>query len=142
MPYHLHGVCIHDGTAESGHYYSYIKDHRQGCWRQYNDHRVNIVEEAQVLEDARGGSMTKSAYYVIYISEEELQSTRAIDENLFDSSVDNFEQHHPYGRIANQEILQKILEDNRKLITEVDEFKGSEIAKKVTTAYERVYEEI
>jgi len=27
MPYHLHGVCIHDGTAESGHYYSYIRDH-------------------------------------------------------------------------------------------------------------------
>ena len=33
MPYHLHGVCIHDGTAESGHYYSYIKDPTQNIWR-------------------------------------------------------------------------------------------------------------
>lgn len=46
MPYYLHGICIHDGTAESGHYYSYIKDHNQGVWRQYNDHRVSQVEEA------------------------------------------------------------------------------------------------
>ena len=73
MPYHLHGVTIHDGTAESGHYYSYIKDHKKNIWRQYNDHRVNIVEEAQVLEEASGGGLTKSAYYIIYISENELQ---------------------------------------------------------------------
>ena len=70
MPYHLHGVVIHDGSAYGGHYYSYIRDHKQGVWRKFNDHTVSVVEESQVYEEARGGS-TKSAYYVIYISEEE-----------------------------------------------------------------------
>ena len=100
MPYHLHGVCIHDGTAESGHYYSYIKDHTHGIWRQYNDHKVNIVDEEQVLDDAQGGSLTKSAYYLIYISEQERIITSQIDENLYEPHVENFEQMHPYGRIT------------------------------------------
>ena len=76
MPYYLHGVCIHDGTAESGHYYSYIRDHKKEVWRLYNDHRVCEVEEEKVFEEANGGSLTKSAYYVIYISEKELQNSR------------------------------------------------------------------
>ncbi len=25
-PYYLHGILIHDGLAENGHYYSYIYD--------------------------------------------------------------------------------------------------------------------
>jgi len=72
MAYHLHGVCIHDGTAESGHYYSYIHDHKQGVWRRYDDHRVTLVEESQVYEEANGGGLTKSAYYVIYVSDKEV----------------------------------------------------------------------
>ena len=26
MKYHLHSICVHDGTASQGHYYSYIYD--------------------------------------------------------------------------------------------------------------------
>ena len=25
-PYHLHSICVHEGGAESGHYYAYIYD--------------------------------------------------------------------------------------------------------------------
>ena len=25
--YHLHAICVHDGNAESGHYYTFIYDH-------------------------------------------------------------------------------------------------------------------
>lgn len=89
-----------------------------------------------------GGGLTKSAYYVIYISEKELQDTRPIDENSYEPSVNNFETQHPYGSIASQVILKKILEDNRKLMGEVDQFKGTEIAKKVTTLYELYYDQI
>ena len=87
-----------------------------------------------------GGGLTKSAYYVIYISEKELQGTRNTDENSYEPNVNNFETRHPYGSIASQIILTKILEDNRKLMAEVDEFKGNEIAKKVTTLYEQYYD--
>jgi len=101
-------------------------------WRQYNDHRVNIVEEKQVLEDANGGGLTKSAYYVIYISEKELQDTKPIEQSKYEPSLANFENLHPYGRITSANIMKKIQEDNRKLMNEVDEYKGSETAKRVT----------
>ena len=26
LPYDLHSICVHDGNATSGHYYSYIFD--------------------------------------------------------------------------------------------------------------------
>lgn len=29
IPYYLHAILIHDGTAESGHYYSFIFDRKQ-----------------------------------------------------------------------------------------------------------------
>ena len=38
--------------------------------------------------------------------------------------------------------MQKINEDNQKLSLEVEDFKASEIAKKVTTLYEKYYDEI
>ena len=142
MPYHLHGICIHDGTAESGHYYSYIKDHTQDVWRRYDDHRITTVEEEQVLEEAMGGGLTKSAYYVTYLSAKEIQRTRPIDENRFDPEAADYERVHPYGPLASEESLRKIKENNRALRTEIDDYLNTEIAKKVTTLYERNYEEI
>ena len=86
-----------------------------------------------------GGGLTKSAYYVIYISEKELQDTRTVNMNGYEPAAQTFEKQHPYGVIASQPILTKILDNNRKMLAEVDEFKGNEIAKKVTTLYEKDY---
>jgi len=49
---------------------------------------------------------------------------------------------HPYGKIASQEILAKIIQDNRAMKTEIDDFLNTEVAKKVTTLYEKNFEEI
>ena len=89
-----------------------------------------------------GGSLTKSAYYITYVSEQELNQTCHIDQNIFDPNNPEFERLHPYGAMTGPQIVQTIKQDNRKLITAIDEFKGNEIAKKVTTLYERVYDEI
>lgn len=135
-------MCIHEGTAESGHYYSYIKDHKQGVWRQYNDHKVKIVEDEQVFEDANCGESVKAAYYIIYISQEELDAKLSTDENFYEPNEVGFESRHPYGLNTKPEIMNKILEDNRKLSSEADEYKAAEIAKRVTTLYEKNYDEI
>ena len=92
-----------------------------------------------------GGGLTKSAYYVIYISEAELQATSRINENRFEPNVQNYAQSHPYGSITaikHQVILKKVLDDNQKLVHEIDEFNASDLAKRVTTLYERSYDEI
>ena len=72
MSYQLHAVCIHDGSAESGHYYTFIKDHHQDVWREYNDIRVKVVDEETVLNQAKGGEGYKSAYWLVYISDKML----------------------------------------------------------------------
>jgi ubiquitin carboxyl-terminal hydrolase 25/28 len=41
-PYLLQSILIHEGQADSGHYYSYSFD--GAVWRKYND--SNVTEEA------------------------------------------------------------------------------------------------
>ena len=65
--YNLHAVCIHDGGAEGGHYFIYIKDHATGKWRKFNDMRVDIVEENEVFQNANGGFGHRTAFWVVYI---------------------------------------------------------------------------
>ena len=69
IKYTVHAICVHEGSAESGHYYTFIKDHNQGKWRNYNDIRVSEVDEATVFEHANGESGLKSAYWVVYINQ-------------------------------------------------------------------------
>jgi len=40
-PYYLYSLLIHEGGADSGHYYSYTYDHQAQKWRKYND--INIT---------------------------------------------------------------------------------------------------
>ncbi|KAF9905687.1 hypothetical protein EC991_001361 [Linnemannia zychae] len=63
--YNLVGVLVHTGTADSGHYYSYIKD-RNGSspgshddstrWYHFNDSRVEEFDVSELPSKAFGGS--------------------------------------------------------------------------------------
>ena len=71
MPYYLHAILIHDGTAESGHYYSFIFDRKQNLWWRFSDVNVSLEVEDVVFSEAFGGqaASTKTAYSLIYINE-------------------------------------------------------------------------
>jgi len=73
-PYHLHAICIHDGNANSGHYYAFIKDRFNNKWRRFNDIRVADVSEDDVFREANGGHGWQTAYWVVYIKESIAQS--------------------------------------------------------------------
>jgi ubiquitin carboxyl-terminal hydrolase 25/28 len=62
---------IHDGTAESGHYYSFIFDRKQDVWWRFSDVNVSMEIEEVVFREAFGGQVasTKTAYSLIYINE-------------------------------------------------------------------------
>lgn len=51
--YHLRGVVIHTGTAENGHYYSYI--YNENKWIEFNDTWVSLVNPQNLPNDCYGG---------------------------------------------------------------------------------------
>lgn len=71
IPYYLHAILMHDGTAETGHYYSFIYDRKQEVWWRFSDVNVSIELEEVVMREAFGGQVAtlKTAYSLIYINE-------------------------------------------------------------------------
>lgn len=57
--YSLVGVLVHTGNAESGHYYSYIKDRTQGPnhgkWFEYNDSNIYPFSLDRLADECFGG---------------------------------------------------------------------------------------
>lgn len=58
--YELVGVLVHSGTADAGHYYSYIKDRQTGKWYCFDDKRVKQFDSAHLAEECFGGNATYS----------------------------------------------------------------------------------
>lgn len=63
--FRLRGVVIHTGSAEGGHYYSYIQDRASSKWFEFNDTIVREVDPFDIPSEAFGGEekFKKSSYY-------------------------------------------------------------------------------
>ena len=63
--YDLVGVTVHTGTADGGHYYSFIKERNENSngqdrWFLFNDAEVKIFDPSQIAAECFGGEMTVS----------------------------------------------------------------------------------
>jgi ubiquitin carboxyl-terminal hydrolase 34 len=58
--YELRGVLVHRGVADSGHYYSFIKE--RGNWYKFNDEKVSSFNLEQLSHECFGGQETLSQY--------------------------------------------------------------------------------
>ncbi len=67
----MHAICVHEGNADGGHYFNFIKDHKINRWRKFNDKNVSDVSEDEVFESANGGFAARTAFWVIYINREQ-----------------------------------------------------------------------
>jgi len=67
--YRLTGITVHQGTADSGHYYSYIRerespsrvdndDKSENRWFEFNDTNVTPFDPADIPKECFGGSVT------------------------------------------------------------------------------------
>ena len=62
--YELVGIVVHSGTADSGHYYSYIKEQEafkaQGSnkWYEFNDIWVRDFDANDIASECYGGEET------------------------------------------------------------------------------------
>lgn len=74
--FNLRGVTIHRGTAESGHYYSFIRD-KHGKWFEFNDTNIRPFDTQNLPESAFGvenegdslwsrGTRVGNAYMLFY----------------------------------------------------------------------------
>jgi ubiquitin C-terminal hydrolase len=71
----LHAIIIHDGVANSGHYYAYVYDRVQKIWWKLNDHDVSVAEEEALMEEAFGQPNSyKSACNLIYVNDHILKN--------------------------------------------------------------------
>ena len=74
--YHLRGMIIHVGTADSGHYYSLIKDAQTNQWNEFNDILIKPFEFSDLPTEAFGSDdktknnnimgRAKNAYMLFY----------------------------------------------------------------------------
>lgn len=59
-PFELVGVLVHSGTAETGHYYSYIRERPSSSkvqkWLEFNDDAVSIFDPALIKSACFGGA--------------------------------------------------------------------------------------
>ncbi|KAK0651817.1 hypothetical protein B0T16DRAFT_404747 [Cercophora newfieldiana] len=53
--YQLHGVLVHSGDLNAGHYYAFLKPNKEGWWYKYDDDKVTKATKREVLEDNFGG---------------------------------------------------------------------------------------
>ncbi|ALC45917.1 CG5794 [Drosophila busckii] len=66
--YELVGVTVHTGTADGGHYYSFIKErtkntfHPHERWFLFNDAEVKPFDPSQIAAECFGGEMTSKTY--------------------------------------------------------------------------------
>lgn len=66
--YKLIGVTVHTGTADGGHYYSFIKErsnpmsNHQDRWFLFNDAEVKQFDPSQIEAECFGGEMTSKTY--------------------------------------------------------------------------------
>lgn len=61
--YELVGVTVHTGTADGGHYYSFIKERNKSAmqhdrWFLFNDAEVKPFDPSQIAAECFGGEMT------------------------------------------------------------------------------------
>lgn len=53
--YQLHGVLVHSGDLNAGHYYAFIKPEKEGWFYKYDDDKVTRATSREVLEENFGG---------------------------------------------------------------------------------------
>jgi len=53
--YRLVGVTVHTGSAEAGHYYSYIRDRKTGEWNEFNDTLIKPFDLKDLDKECFGG---------------------------------------------------------------------------------------
>lgn len=134
-PYYLQTMMIHDGSHDSGHYYTFIKDFSQGIYRRYNDISVSEVDEEQVHKESKGGSGTANAYCLVYVSEETYKNCCQRDLHNYSLQYRGAKESDAYNELVPPMLAEKVYQENDKLMETIAEAETSEVAKDIMSLY-------
>lgn len=139
-PYYLYSILIHEGGAESGHYYSYTYDHQNNKWRKYNDINISEQVEEQVLKEAKGINAT-SAYYLVYSQKQTLVPV-GLDRPKLAYKMSNEEGYMQdlYSNFLKQELRNTVVTDNNHMYYDIEQHKMNSFATRVVDVYAKKFE--
>ncbi|CAF3670140.1 unnamed protein product [Adineta steineri] len=89
--YTLHAVCVHEGSATLGHFWTYVYHTDRQKWYRYNDNEVCETSWADVFDAGIGGQRTQndreeprvpSAYLLVYINADQKTLSNDIQHEL------------------------------------------------------------
>ena len=129
--YSIFSIIIHEGTADHGHYYCYIRGAGNN-WFRFNDFHVRAAEEKEVFETAFGNDNGHaSAYCIFYMKDDIYRETKGHDHNLpADSKNEGY-----YKFLSNAQMV-PVLSANQAFIEQVAEIR----VKKVVAEYEKKWD--
>ncbi|KAJ1351042.1 hypothetical protein KIN20_006980 [Parelaphostrongylus tenuis] len=108
--YQLHAVAIHEGHANAGHYWAYVrKGNNDAQWEKFNDQRVECAAWSDIETEAIGGARTTSAYFLLYVSS-------AAEPWLFSSDT-------PASSFLSDDIRKLVENENANLESEVERYR-------------------
>lgn len=112
--YQLHGVLVHSGDLNAGHYYAFIKPEKSGWFYKFDDDKVTKATMREVLEENFGGELItpphptrpqvvkkplmrhNSAYMLVYLRQSRLDSI--LLPGLPDDPPEHLRESYPPGR--------------------------------------------
>lgn len=62
----FHRVLVHSGDVNAGHYYAFIRPYSSSHWYKFDDERVSIAEEVDVVDNNFGGQEGDSSYSIAF----------------------------------------------------------------------------
>lgn len=129
--FRISGVLVHTGTAESGHYFSYIRD--EHGWVEFNDAETSRFEEGQIGSMAYGGTCLNASGEVV---EKPFSAYMLFYERIDKIKPEQTKEIAEYA-MRNSDLYSRICEENQKLTLKWSMF-GYEHLKFVNDSYERL----
>ncbi|CAD8097227.1 unnamed protein product [Paramecium primaurelia] len=138
--YYLQSILIHEGMANSGHYYTYIKDFRLNKWFKFNDIRVTEETREKVFQDAIGVKPGINAYLLVYLKDELVQEEIKYPKRLYKTSTEQDYLQDTYGSFLNQNQIESIKRENQLFQNEIEDYKQARIIERIAEAYQTRFE--
>lgn len=131
--YSLHAILVHDGDANSGHYWAYLRLYDK--WYQFNDMNVSEIEQEEVMAVSLSQKTESNAcaYCLIYVdtSNFHLQVLLSFISALTmtQNASDDFDPLY-WANVIPSHLTQEISNNNEKLHREIIKYEEEQRRKK------------